>query len=326
MARATLGEARSYIVVFLAFATAATLVYAVTMALIALTKIYRHYTHRLRLYLAAAGLLHAVAIGLEVIPIDIDAPDNTTVSLRDNWGGACVAIGFFAQYLTIFQTLVIVWISLYTLVLVVHQRQLNQPKHEAAFLLIILLGSFLLSWEPFLHDSYGQSGASCWISDGVGRNSSLGPIFKVTINIVPIFVMAFGGLVMLLFSSAILLRGSLKKDSPLRSKYRMALKELLPLMVYPTVYFGIIFVRIIVVFAYNFNDPVINDVIFVSLLQTSSVTLLLSVFMHGSVCRVICGERNSGSSKRGGMLVAADPIEDTKPVYALIGTKTMPLN
>ena len=312
MGRTTLGEVRSYIAVFLAFATAATLVYAATIALIILTKIKRHYTHRLQLYLAAAGLLHAIAIGLEVIPIDSDRPDNTTVSLRDNWGGVCVAIGFFAQYLTIFQTQVIVWISFYAFVLVALQRKLSQPKHEATFLLIVLLGSFLLAWEPFIHHSYGQSGPSCWISDGVGRNSSLGPIFKLTVNVVPIFAMTFGGLVMLLVSSAILLRGSMKRDSPLRSKYRMALKELLPLLVYPTVYFVIIFVRIIVDFAYNFNDPTLNDVIFVSLLQTTSVALLLSVFMHGSVCRVICGER-SRPAKRGRMLVVADlkPIADT---------------
>ena len=312
MGRTTLGEVRSYIAVFLAFATAATLVYAATIALIILTKIKRHYTHRLQLYLAAAGLLHAIAIGLEVIPIDSDRPDNTTVSLRDNWGGVCVAIGFFAQYLTIFQTQVIVWISFYAFVLVALQRKLSQPKHEATFLLIVLLGSFLFAWEPFISHSYGQSGPSCWISDGVGRNSSLGPIFKLTVNVVPIFVMTFGGLVMLLVSSAILLRGSMKRDSPLRSKYRMALKELLPLLVYPTVYFVIIFVRIVVDFAYNFNDPTLNDVIFVSLLQTTSVALLLSVFMHGSVCRVICGER-SRPAKRGRMLVVADmkPIADT---------------
>ena len=312
--RITIGDVRVYIIVYLAFATAAALVYAVTMALIALTKIYRHYTHRLRLYLAAAGLLHAVAIGLEVIPIDIDAPDNTTVSLRDNWGGACVAIGFFAQCLAIFQTLVIVWISLYTLVLVARQRQLNQPKHEAGFLIVAGLVSFLLSWEPFIGDSYGQSSAVCWISDGVGRNASLGSIFRITVNFVPTFVMAFGGLVMLLFSSAILFRGSTKRDSPLRPRYRTALKGLLPLMVYPAVYFGIIFVRVIVVFANNFNDSLLSDVIFVSLLQTSSLALLLSLFMHGSVRHVISAERCRCCLMPPLDQVAEDSVDDTKPV------------
>lgn len=86
MDRSELGDVRSYIIVFLAFAVAATLVYTATVALIVVTKIYRHYVHRLTMYLAAAGLLHAVAIGLEVIPIDLSRPDNSTVSLRDNWG------------------------------------------------------------------------------------------------------------------------------------------------------------------------------------------------------------------------------------------------
>lgn len=288
MGRPTLGEVRSYIIVFLAFATFATLLYAATIALIAVTKAYRHYSQRLRLYLAGAGLLHAIAIGLEVIPIDLDNPNNSTVTLRDNWYGVCVAIGFAAQYLTIYQTLVIVWISAYTFALVVFHRQLNKRKHEATFLLLCIFGSFLLSWEPFLFNSYGQSGGSCWISDGVASNSSLGSVFKITINIVPILIMSFGGLLMLLIAASILLRRGAISSDFLGEQYRKALKEVLPLMVYPTVYFVIIFVRIIVVFAYKFNDPLVNDVVFVSLLQMCSVALLVSIFLHGGFRRGVC--------------------------------------
>ena len=287
MDRSELGDVRSYIIVFLAFAVAATLVYTATVALIVVTKIYRHYVHRLTLYLAAAGLLHAVAIGLEVIPIDLSRPDNSTVSLRDNWGEACIAIGFVAQYLTILQALVIVWISFYMFVLVAFQKQLNRPQHEIGCLAVTISAPFLLTWEPFLHESYGQSGASCWIADGVGRNTSLGPIFKLTVNIVPIFIMSFGGLVMLLVASVILMRRGLRKDNFLVTQYRKALKEIVPLLVYPTIYFLIIFVRIIIVLASELNDPALNDVIFVSVLQSCSIALLLSLFMHGSVRHVV---------------------------------------
>ena len=79
-----------------AFAVIGCLAALSAVLLILLTKAYHQYVHRLQLYLAILCLGFAAAVGLETLPVSTDV--NATVTVREGWGDACVAIGCIVQY------------------------------------------------------------------------------------------------------------------------------------------------------------------------------------------------------------------------------------
>ena len=301
-------EAKQFIAVYLAFAAPAAVVYIITIALILVTKTYRQFLQRLRLYLALAGLVHAAAIGLEVLPADISQPANTTVEVKRGWDWACMLFGAFGQYCSVLQTLVTAWISFYVFMLVAFHEQLKQRRHEAVGLFIVVSAPILLTWEPFIQRSYGLMGASCWISDGYGRNASLGSKFVIAVSLVPNTLMTLVSILLLTAANVLLIKGALRRSGYLRRQNWKALKEILPLMLYPTAY-CLSFIVDLILIAADVPDAVI-DATTVSLIQLCSLALLVSLFLHVNFlvhCRRACSCRGSQHV----ILPAVPSISDT---------------
>ena len=277
--------AKQYVAIRSPFAVAATLVYASTAALVLAARAHRMQIHRLALYLAVAGSLHAFWMCLEVIPIDLSRPDNSTVAVRPGWYGACVFIAFAAQYMSFVKALIMVWICIYVFWLVVFGQQKKQRKHEVAGALVVLLVPALFTWEPFLHHSYGLDGAVCWITgDYDPGNSSFGYIVKMAFFIAPHCLLAFVGTVLILAAIISLTKEVLCKGNSYtqRNHHWKALKEVLPLVAYPCVYYLIFFCWLIIHFCFTSISPDMNNTVAMCLIQGSSVVLLVSLFLHSS--------------------------------------------
>lgn len=279
--RISFGEARNLFVLYLTFALPAACVYGAAIALIVVTKTYRHLIHRLRLYLAVAGLAHAVTIALELSPVDISRYDNSTVMVKSGWDWACTLIGALAQYCSIFQTLVTAWISFYVLALVAFYEQLKkQRKHEIVGLAVVVFAPLLLTWEPFIGASYGLAGTSCWISDDYGRNTSLGYTLRIAVNLAPVTILTLVSIMLLVVAILLLSRNSGRRNGYLRKQNRKAMKQVLPLMLYPGAYFITYLVYLILILSDASDVTDVTDVIVVSLLQACSVVLLISLLLH----------------------------------------------
>ena len=297
----SVGLAKQYVAVHSSFAIAATFVYATTAALVVIAKAHRMYIHRLSLYLALAGTLHALSMGLEGVPTDLSQPDNSTTVVRSGWYGACVLFGIVAQYFSFAKALVMVWICLYAFALVVLGKQLKQRKHEVGGALVVLLVPALLTWEPLLHHSYGLAGAVCWISGDYERgNSSFGYVIKMAFSIVPHCLMSFTGMVLIVAATLSLFRGAVRRNSRTQMHHWKALKEVLPLVAYPCVYYLIFVGRVVISFCNESIDSGVNNLVAVCLLQSSSVVLLLSLFMHPSYRSLLCDTLRPLCSKQGG--------------------------
>ena len=311
-------------VVYVAFAVPATLAYVATIALIVATKSHRQFIHRLRLYLAIAGLLHAVAIALEVLPADISRPDDTTVRVKSGWDGACVFFGAFGQYCSILGTLVTSWISFYVFMLVTFQSEkLKQRKHEIVGLIFVLCVPLLLTWEPFIGGLYGLAGTSCWISDDYGRNTSLGSTMLIAVNSVPITLMTAVSILLLVAATVLLIRGAVRKKSYLRKQHWKALKGVIPLMLFPSA-FCLSYVVGLIFIALDFLEG-IADVVVVSLIQSCSFALLASLFLHANFhanCRTMCSARG----KQHEVLPDEMNYSETTPAYNSVQHKSKDLN
>ncbi|KAL5489320.1 hypothetical protein EMCRGX_G018400 [Ephydatia muelleri] len=313
--RVNVGEARKFFVVYLAFALPAASVYAATIALIVATKTYHQFIHRLRLYLAIAGLAHAVAIALEVSPADISRNDNSTVVVKSGWDWACTLFGAFGQYCSIFQTLVTAWISVYVFTLVAFYEQLKRRRHEVVGLVVVIFAPLLLTWEPLIGASYGLTGTACWISDDYGRNSSLGFTLSIALSLVPNTILTLASILLLVLASVLLAWAASKRNGYLRKQNRKALKQVLPLMLYPAAYFITYLVFLVLIVSGASDDA--TDVIVVSLLQTCSLVLMTSLLLHEKF-RVNCKGMFSSLCRRAGsqhvILVSKASVSETSDV------------
>ena len=268
------------------FAIVATLVYAATAVLVVVAKAHHMYIHRLTLYLAIAGTLHALAMGLEALPTDLSLPDNSTVAVRSGWYGACVLFGVLSQYFSFVKALAMLWICLYVFSLVVFQAQVKKRRHEACGGLVVILVPSLLTWEPLLHHSYGLAGAVCWITGDYERgNSSFGYVVKMAFFIVPHCLLSLAGMVLILAAILLLLKEAFKRERHLQKNHWVAMRQVLPLVIYPCVNYVVFLCQLAVGFSTldsGSGGAGINNVVAACFIQSSSVVLLLSLFTHSS--------------------------------------------
>ena len=122
-------------------------------------------------------------------------------------------------------------------------------KLEIGYVLFSILFPLLYSWIPFIHNSYGVSGAWCWIRDwkddcatqkyleGIIEQFALwyGPLFiSLTLTIVAAFIT-----LIVLAQRAYTHKNP--EHEPLieeqRNQKKKALHELLPLLAYPVIFF-----------------------------------------------------------------------------------------
>lgn len=252
------------------FAIIGCLASILAVVLILITKAYRQYVYRLQLYLAIVCLVFAASLGFETLPVTVE---NSTVTVREGWDDVCVAIGYVAQHFGFSKTLCIVWICVYVFMVAIFQKQLRQLRHEVIGLIVMVGLPALIAWMPLVHGSYGLDGIWCWIkgaSDGV--NSS----FKFATEIFAFLL--HGASIVLVFAAVLKFCSKCAITSP----YRAALKEVLPLTIYPSIYSIATLTSAIVgiLDVAKQSDSAVDEMVVVGFIQTFVLVLPLSFFLH----------------------------------------------
>ena len=226
---------------------------SLTMCLIAASlvlymRLYKFFIYRLALYQILSSLFFsAVQVSLLTL-LNYDSDYYQQI--------ACQTTAFLMEYF--------VWIKLlFTLCLVFHLFSLvvclqNFKKLEIGYVLFSILFPLLYTWIPFIHNSYGVAGAWCWIRDwkddcatqkyleGVIEQFALWyvPLF-ISLTLTVIFVLI---ILIVLAQRAYTLKNSeneclIKNHEHHQNK--KAIKELLPLLAYPVIFYVLSLIPII---------------------------------------------------------------------------------
>ena len=115
----TVGKEKNVLALYSTISAISVLMYLTAIVLIVKTRAYRAFLHRLTLYLAIGGILRSLAYMLQVLPVDVNQPDNFKVALRKGWDGVCVFGGFMIQYASLLQEFTVTWSCFYLVGLVV---------------------------------------------------------------------------------------------------------------------------------------------------------------------------------------------------------------
>lgn len=215
----------------------------VAAAVFVALKEYRYFGNRLVLYLIIAGFFYSLATTLQVAPIHHNGDG---VVVRDGLNGLCVVVGFIYQIAAWTFYNIVFWIISYLFVLAVFKYKANSRKHEIIGLVISVVTPFMFNWIPFVHNMYGLAGAWCWIKLTKGNCSDdyvLGLVYQFLLFygvhsiIIPC---TFISLVVIL---VILCRQKRPRGGQHQSSVHFqAVKEAVPLLVYPTLFSIFLFI------------------------------------------------------------------------------------
>lgn len=282
----TVGDVKTTVIIYSTFAAAATTFYATAAILILKTRAYRRFVHRLTLYLAFSGFFSSSSFLFQVIPLDVAQPDDSPVSVRPGWDGMCAFGGFIVQYAGLVKTLTMLWISIYIFIVVIFQKQPSgQLKHEVSGVAVVIIAPIILSWEPFVTDSYGISGTRCWIRDiTCDGDSKLALAYALAIVVVPQMLLTLSSLLLMLAAILSLVRKVAKRY--LEQHHWLVIQDILPLAPYPLVHSLVWLARLMDLSVGAKIRPF--GIVTVTLLQGCSVILPLSLLVRSSVRNRLC--------------------------------------
>ena len=287
----TVEKEKLILALYAVFSAISIVFYVTAIALIVKSRAYRRLLHRLTLYLAIGGILRSLAFVLQVLPVDVEQADNSTVTVRKGWEGVCVFAGFMIQYTGLIQAFTVLWICLYLFRMVLFQKQSEKIGHEVIGLVAAYLVPHLFTWEPFTTKSYGLLETRCWIVDNdCNSDFDLAFVYEMALNVVPNFTVTLIGLMLMAITIAALVRKFILKVLQLHQW--AAIKEILPLAIYPTLYMLIFLARMIALVSGNYTYDV--SVASVSLVQMCSTALPVSLLMRSNLRNSLCCRKKRG--------------------------------
>ena len=198
----------------------------------------------------------------------------------------CAAIGCFSQFVSFCCTTILAWISFYVFVFAFFQFQMKGAKYELCGILVTLFLSAMLSWEPFISQVYGLSGIWCFMAT---RNRSLYLVYALGLSHAPQVLLCVLSLVTVTCVAVFFCVHSRVRRSQLQKIHMRALKEVLPLLLYPTVYcfaYSVAIAQNVIVFL-NYKrserDSYIHETIVIALYQTLMIFLPISLLIHSHI-------------------------------------------
>ena len=291
----TVKREKTVVIMYAVFAAIAFLFQATTIIIIAKTKTYNLFLHRLTLYLTIGGMLRTTAYILQVVAVNIDLPDSHPVTLRKGWERVCVLGAFMIHYSPYLQTFTVLW-TCYLIQQVVHIKRFKNIsfKGEIVGVTVVVLAPLLFSWEPFITNSYGLSGTRCWIvNTDCNSRYGLSFIYEMTINVVPNLLLTLVGLALLLAAIIGVVKIFIARG--LGRHFGKALREIVPMGIYPTFYMLILLTRMIALSTGKYTSDV--GFSFMALTQLCSMTLPLSLLLRPNVRRTLLSKKKIEGTK-----------------------------
>eukprot|EP00731_Ephydatia_muelleri_P015775 Em0009g199a len=210
-------------------------------------------------------------------PIDTE---RYPISPRPGWNDTCIAFGFLTQYFGYSSTLATLWICANIFALSVFNVKIGKRGCEVGGYLFMFLLPFLVFWIPVVSNSFGQTSVWCWIRcssrGGDSLGASLGPILVLyLISVVMIFVVVVRFLIEL-------------KRGHVRDAHKAALKEVLPLLIYPGMYSVVFGVAAFTPLYVSYAQRNMSTSIFRAVIQAIRILLPISFLLHPSIRHRLC--------------------------------------
>ena len=215
--------------------------------IVMILKLYKKFAYRLATYQVLAALFFSFTLSLELMALHYDS--KSVFSRR-----ACEAVGFLTQYSTWVKLMFTACLTFHLFCLAVFFK--NFQKLETVYIFVSVLSPLLHAWIPFINDSFGISGAWCWIrgwkNDCAKEKYTPGLIEQFALWYGPFFLVALiDALAIILMVTVLMLRAFLEKrnsrsqsSEPLlvrkRDQKKEALRQLMPLLIYPLLFLVLI--------------------------------------------------------------------------------------
>lgn len=223
------------------------LVCSVAVVMVIWLHLCKIFAYRLALYQVLAALFFSLTLSLELLALHYNS--GSTYSRR-----VCEAVGFLTQYSTWVKLMFTVCLTFHLFCLAVFFK--NYQKLEVAYVLLSVLFPLLHAWIPFLHKSFGMSGAWCWIrgweDDCATKKYEVGLIEQFALWYGPFFTVALiDTLAITIMGTVLVGRACLERKHAsgdesqplLRRKVdqrKEALRQMMPLLVYPLLFLVLI--------------------------------------------------------------------------------------
>lgn len=285
-----------YIALNATFSVVGILCCVATIVLIVSLKIYRQHIHRLQLYIAVFCSLFNAALAVEVIPVDTSG---SCVRVRPGWNSTCIALGFIAQYFGFAKSFSMLWVCWYVFMLAMCN---SRVKQEVIGIVVVLILPCFFAWIPFVHSSYGLNGVWCWIKYNESNQHSWyeGTLQSIFISGADLIVHLMST-VMIVVVVITFCRGAYAHNSILKHQHLMALKEVLPLLVYPAVdCIGVMLVAVKTVYFITTDNKLAKNasliqMVSIAAIQVLTVLLPLSLLLHPSVRSLACSRKQKAN-------------------------------
>ena len=214
------------------------------VVLVFVFKLHKNFAHRLALYQVLAALFYGIIAAIQLAFVRYPKLDGDDIG--------CAVIGFFSVFSLWVKLMFTSWVVLHLFCFSVFYKDLQHKIIEKLFVCISIGFPLLFVWIPFISwptginsttIAYGSAGAWCWIKNWKNDCSE----DKFLPGIVEQFILWYGPALFCSIANSIAIiiiiarftccKPNIEKGPLLKSGQRMkALKELLPLLVYPILF------------------------------------------------------------------------------------------
>jgi hypothetical protein len=205
----------------------------VALGVVLIFRLYRYFIHRLAMYQVIVAFFFGSTNIFQLI---------VNYNYNSNLHSLCVAIGFLSEYS--------LWVKLcFTLCLTFHLLlfsvcHVNLKRLEVAHIVLSIVFPLLFVWIPFMNNLYGQAGAWCfirnWNNDDAINKTKIGETEQYVLLYGPsITSLSISVVIVIVIVSVLTYRAckASNENTPLIGDHKKALKEVVPLMVYPVLSF-----------------------------------------------------------------------------------------
>ena len=218
----------------------------IVLALIILSKAYKHLVFRLVFYFILADMFQAITHIIELTPIE---HVNGELVVKEGAEGLCAFYGFLDQIALWMCNVAIIWIMVYLLWIVNKVRRVQNGsgisstnkisiKAELIGLSFLVFFPITFNWIPFIWNMYGISGLWCWIKESRGscEGYELGLTLIFTLFYAPLIIIVTFSFASLVAITSILCKGIINRSAVARSSYSRCVRNTILIAIYPLVY------------------------------------------------------------------------------------------
>ncbi len=251
-------------------------------------RLYKRFAYRLAMYQVFGSLFWSFSCSLVLVLLNYDRNSESSRA-------SCHAVAFLLIYSMWVKLLFTVWLTFHLFCYVVLLKNLKKLEwfYIASSVLFPLV---CVAWIPFIHNNYGVAGAVCSIREWKGDCATE----KYQEGITELFALYYGPIVVSLALNAsaivimfvVMVRRAYRNSHPEREPLlpeqneanRKVLKQLLPLLAYPIIYFTLMLFPLI----NRLYDAFGNSTVF-ELGVTQGATIAIMGFFAGLALMVHIG-------------------------------------